>query len=305
MARRPPRVHRCAARPRAAAPPKELRRPRKAVLSRAVYVRRAAWLCPAQICSALCGKGRGRFGYGKRALFAPLAMPKPRRGLCPFARAGFCYNKISTGPRAARPQRKGKGVFIWAALLRGTAWPSILRARCRCLRPSPSRGGTRGPLINWATHGQTVWQAFAEPHAPSGPIGRAVHDICRLWLGKAGAGGGHHAVSPPAARHGPQRSRSPAANLLLAYVYTVLYKLVGYLAPRQHVLVFVFVVLSTMVNVNITLAVFNLLPVPPLDGSRIFNLLLPKKWYFCRDALRAHHSSGAVCRAVSGPSGCR
>ena len=72
----------------------------------------------------------------------------------------------------------------------------------------------------------------------------------------------------------------PAANVLLAYVYTVLYKLVGYLAPANTFWVFVFVVLSTMVNVNITLAVFNLLPVPPLDGSRIFNLLLPKKWYF-------------------------
>ena len=72
----------------------------------------------------------------------------------------------------------------------------------------------------------------------------------------------------------------PAANLLLAYVYTVLYKLVGYLAPANAFWLFVFLVLSTMVNVNITLAVFNLLPVPPLDGSRIFNLLLPKKWYF-------------------------
>ena len=59
----------------------------------------------------------------------------------------------------------------------------------------------------------------------------------------------------------------PAANLLLAYVYTVLYKLVGYLAPANAFWLFVFLVLSTMVNVNITLAVFNLLPVPPLDGG--------------------------------------
>ncbi len=54
----------------------------------------------------------------------------------------------------------------------------------------------------------------------------------------------------------------------------------AYLAPANAFWLFVFLVLSTMVNVNITLAVFNLLPVPPLDGSRIFNLLLPKKWYF-------------------------
>ena len=35
-----------------------------------------------------------------------------------------------------------------------------------------------------------------------------------------------------------------------------------------------------MVQVNLMLAVFNLLPVPPLDGSRIFNLLLPRRLYF-------------------------
>ena len=31
---------------------------------------------------------------------------------------------------------------------------------------------------------------------------------------------------------------------------------------------------------NVGLAVFNLLPVPPLDGSRIFTLIFPEKIYF-------------------------
>jgi Zn-dependent protease len=33
-------------------------------------------------------------------------------------------------------------------------------------------------------------------------------------------------------------------------------------------------------TINFTYAVFNLLPVPPWDGSRIFYVFLPPKWYF-------------------------
>jgi Zn-dependent protease len=34
------------------------------------------------------------------------------------------------------------------------------------------------------------------------------------------------------------------------------------------------------VLINFSYAVFNFIPVPPLDGSRIFYILLPPKWYF-------------------------
>ena len=38
--------------------------------------------------------------------------------------------------------------------------------------------------------------------------------------------------------------------------------------------------LSTWISLNVYLGVFNMLPVPPLDGSRIFLTFLPPKYYF-------------------------
>lgn len=71
----------------------------------------------------------------------------------------------------------------------------------------------------------------------------------------------------------------PASNLLLAWVSMIFYKLCWYSGVGQTVPA-LSMFLYYMVAMNLSLAVFNLLPVPPFDGSRIVLLFLPQKLYF-------------------------
>ena len=73
----------------------------------------------------------------------------------------------------------------------------------------------------------------------------------------------------------------PVSNLLLAYLSMILYRLlysISYLNGSDlSILLYIFQYAAIL---NIGLAVFNLLPIPPLDGSRIVTMFLPDKSYF-------------------------
>ena len=71
----------------------------------------------------------------------------------------------------------------------------------------------------------------------------------------------------------------PASNFLLAWVSMILYKLCWYSGAGQAVPA-LSMFLCYMVAMNLSLGVFNLLPVPPFDGSRIALLFLPQRLYF-------------------------
>ena len=72
----------------------------------------------------------------------------------------------------------------------------------------------------------------------------------------------------------------PAANLILAYLSMVVWKAVYYWAPVNEISWFATYFLQYMVLMNVGLAVFNLIPVPPLDGSRVLLVFLPPRLYF-------------------------
>jgi Zn-dependent protease len=66
----------------------------------------------------------------------------------------------------------------------------------------------------------------------------------------------------------------PAMNIALAVVAALLFHLVGYLPPT--LTPWVTENLKNGLIINVVLAVFNLFPIPPLDGGRILVGILPK-----------------------------
>lgn len=66
----------------------------------------------------------------------------------------------------------------------------------------------------------------------------------------------------------------PISNVMLAtilmFVIQLAANLFGYAIPTALILVF-----TIMIQTNLSLAVFNLFPIPPLDGSRILGYFLP------------------------------
>lgn len=82
----------------------------------------------------------------------------------------------------------------------------------------------------------------------------------------------------------------PLTNIGLAFLGMLLYHIAGAvssLLPQTGGRSFgatamglLIVFLSYFFQLNASFAIFNLLPIPPLDGSRLLTLILPPKWYF-------------------------
>jgi len=60
----------------------------------------------------------------------------------------------------------------------------------------------------------------------------------------------------------------PLANLIFALILVIIIKII----PAASFLIL-------LVRINIILAIFNLIPIPPLDGSKVWNLILPWESY--------------------------
>ena len=70
----------------------------------------------------------------------------------------------------------------------------------------------------------------------------------------------------------------PLSNLLMAVLSVAIFCLVAMTRNMLAIEIAIMVCLQILFPINITLAVFNLLPIPPLDGSRLWSTFLPVKW---------------------------
>lgn len=77
----------------------------------------------------------------------------------------------------------------------------------------------------------------------------------------------------------------PVSNLMIAFsgifIYLALSKILnGALAQGNTLALVTLFFFQIFYTLNLYLAIFNLIPVPPLDGSRVLFALLPERYYF-------------------------
>lgn len=69
----------------------------------------------------------------------------------------------------------------------------------------------------------------------------------------------------------------PATNLAIAIISALLLKFLEAFTIFGDIQIYIMWILLICVRLNLLLAIFNLIPIPPLDGSKIFALILPEK----------------------------
>ena len=71
--------------------------------------------------------------------------------------------------------------------------------------------------------------------------------------------------------------------IIVALIYCAIYKFAGMAFLASNIGMIIMLILADCITMNIGLGVFNLIPLPPLDGSKIFLPILPynaKRWLF-------------------------
>src|SRR5262249_46404492 len=135
------------------------------------------------------------------------------------------------------------------------------------------------------------------PLVHADPIGTVLFPLVALITGAPIIGWAKPVPVLTRALHHPRRAyvlvaaAGPASNLVLAFLAaTVLAALTvsPQIAGETNVSVPVARILSSLIRLNVLLAVFNMIPIPPLDGGNVLAGLLPRSLGVLFDNLRPY-----------------
>ncbi|MCH9698206.1 MAG: site-2 protease family protein [Gammaproteobacteria bacterium] len=79
----------------------------------------------------------------------------------------------------------------------------------------------------------------------------------------------------------------PMANLFMAIIWGIVAKLAQYLGS-SYFSIPLYLMGMAGIQINLLLMVINLLPIPPLDGGRVLNAVLPPSWSYVYQQLEPY-----------------
>jgi len=97
-----------------------------------------------------------------------------------------------------------------------------------------------------------------------------------------------HNLREPRKDHFYVALSGPVSNLLLCVIFIVMYTILGIVFGVNQYFATIGVLFRIGVQINLFLAMFNLLPVPPLDGSWVFGHLFPRTIGMLVDRIRPY-----------------